>query len=107
MSNGALGKVLSVGGSYVEAYQVPASGVQFTTCFIYVLNLTGTPATIKVAASSSNTPSDYEHIQGDLSIDANGGTYEFPALILSPGEYVMVYSDVSGLAISVRGMEQT
>lgn len=107
MANGNLGKLVTTGGSYQTLMTVPLSGVQFTTCFIYALNPTGGVASIKIAITNNTTPAQHDHVQGELPLEAGGGSYELPAMICHPGEKIMVYSDVPGVTFSVRGIEQT
>jgi hypothetical protein len=105
--NGNLGKLVSAGGVYEKVYEVPAAGVQFTTCFIYAVNRTAGEVTIRAAISTMNDPAIYDHIQGDLVLEAGGGTYEYPAMICQPGEKIVVYTSDPGVVFNVRGIEQT
>lgn len=105
MSNGLLGKQMTVASSYVTPYTVPASGVQYATIFICAVNTGGSAANINVAVTSSATPVASEVISYP-PLEANGGTFEYPCLIVNPGEKVMVYSDSSNVAVRVHGLEQ-
>ena len=106
MANGNLGKLVSTGGAYQMLSEVPATGVQFATVFINAVNPTSLERNIKIAISTSATPAAYDHIQGLLPLEANGGAYEYPAMIVNPGEKINVWSDEPGVVFSVHGMTQ-
>lgn len=105
MSNGLLGKQMTVASSYVTPYTVPASGTQYATIFVCAVNTGGTAANINVAVTASASPAASEVIAYP-PLEANGGTFEYPCLIINPGEKVMVYSDSNNVAVRVHGLEQ-
>lgn len=107
MANGNIGKLVSAGGVYEKVAELPSSGIQFVTVFINAVNPGPAARSIMIAISSSNTPAAYDHIQGELPLEANGGTYEFPAMICHPGEKIHVWSNQPGVVFSVDGVMQT
>jgi len=106
MANGKLGKQLSVANSFVTAYTVPASGVQFATVFICAVNTGAEDAVVNIGITTAATPSAGEYLAYGIPLDANGGNYEYPCLICQPGEKIMVYSNKAGVAVRVHGLEQ-
>lgn len=106
MSYGNLGKLTAAGGTFEVLATIP-NGIQFATVFIYALNPTVSNKNIKIAVGTGASPAATDHIQGELPLEANGGTYEFPALIVHPNEKIFVSSNQPGVVFNVRGITQT
>lgn len=106
MSNGLLGKAMSVAGSQVQGYAAPA-GIQFATININCLNTDPVnEANVSIAITTSGAPSAADYIDKASIIPANGGVLERNCIIVSPNEKVYVKSDNSLVAIRVSGLEQ-
>lgn len=106
MANGLLGKQLSQAGQFVTVYTVPATGVQFATVNINILNKAGTIANVDVAITDQNTPSDVDFIAFQDELAATGGSVGHTYLPLSPGEKVMVRSNNALTVTRVHGLEK-
>lgn len=107
MANGRLGVGVSVAGSNVQIYQVPASGVLFSTISINIVNKGTVSGKARVALALNSTPDLADYIEFDTDIAENGGVLERSCKLLSPGERVIVYSDSNDLSIRVEGLEKT
>lgn len=107
MAAGLLGKQLTNAGSYTTVYTVPASGVQFATVFINAVNTGTADAKINVGVTTASTPGAGEFLDYQIPLTASGAPYEYPCLVMGPGEKVMVYSNQSTVAVRVHGIEQS
>lgn len=106
MANGLLGKAVSVANQFVQAYQVPATGVEFATVSIHVLNKEASIAQVDIAVGVSATPADVDYVSFKDELVAGGGVVEHNCFIMSPGERVLVRSDNSRTIIRVHGLEK-
>lgn len=97
-------KAVSTTGSYVEIYQVPASGVQYVTGTLTVLNRHTSVAKLKVALAQTGTPGNADMFEDGAEIPANGGKYEYECMILAPGEKVLIQSDNPNCSIRFHGL---
>jgi len=106
MANGLLGKIVTTADTHTAAYTVPATGVQYATVFVCAVNTGAEAATLDVAVTSSATPANSEFVSYAIPLDANGGVYEYPCVILHPSEKLVVRSNKSTVAVRVHGLEQ-
>ena len=106
MANGVLGTGLSSANSNVAIYTVPASGVQFATISLTMVNTGTVPAKVKLAISTSLNPSLDQYIEFGAELAANGGVLERTCIMCSPGEKIVVNANTSDVAVRVFGMEQ-
>lgn len=107
MANGRLGVGVSVAGSDVQIYQVPASGVLFATVSINIVNKGVASGKVRVALSLNATPDLADYIEFDTEIAENGGILERACKLLSPGERVIIHADTNDFSIRVEGLEKT
>ena len=105
MANGVLGKGMSSAGNDLIVYTVPG-GADFATISINLTNLGGVDSVIRVAISSSPTPSPQDYIEYGATIPGNGGILERTCMVLSPNENVIVFADSSDIAVRVFGLEK-
>jgi hypothetical protein len=106
MANGLLGKAVSVANQFVQAYQVPAAGVEFATVSIHVLNKDTAIGRVDIAVGPTDTPEDVDFISFKDELVAEGGVVEHNCFLLSPGERVLVRSDNAQTIIRVHGLEK-
>ena len=106
MANGLLGKAVSVANQFVQAYQVPATGVEFATVSIHVLNKDTAIGRVDIAVGPTDTPGDVDFISFKDELVAEGGVVEHNCFLLSPGERVLVRSDNAQTVIRVHGLEK-
>ena len=104
MANGILGKSVTTAGQFTQLYQAP-SNVQYTVVNLYAVNMADTEATVSFAISLSAQPAQADYVEYTVKIPAKGGTLERTALVISANERVLVTSDNSSVAASVRGLE--
>tara|TARA_B100000131_G_scaffold201600_1_gene193676 strand:- start:319 stop:639 length:321 start_codon:yes stop_codon:yes gene_type:complete len=105
MASGILGQSNLSGGSNTTVYTVPSS--THAVVNINVVNRSSSGArTIRVALSSSGSPSSHEYIEYDVSVPKNA-VLERTAISLNAGKNVVVYSSGSDVSAAVYGIEQT
>lgn len=105
--NGLQGKQLTVANQYVEVAVMPdATEVSYGTMSIMAVNLdVNTDATIRVAlTTNAGNPAALDHIEHGAQIPSAGGKYREECILVSPGERVLVWSDVSGVPIRVAAV---
>jgi hypothetical protein len=105
MSNGLLGKSLSIAGEFVKVYQVPV-GVDFATVTAAIINTGSSIAIVDTAISSSTIPGQIDHIGWNDEITADGGSLEYTCYLMSPGESLFVRADSSQVIIRAYGLEK-
>ena len=105
MSDGVLGKAMTVAGQNTTVYTVP-SDARFSTASICLVNLDTTEATVRVSIGTSATPGDTDFIEYDAKLPPNGGILERSCVVCSPNENVIVKSNNSRVACRVYGLEQ-
>ena len=106
MANGLLGKVVTTADTHTAVYTVPATGIQFATVFVCAVNTGAEAATLDVAVSTDASPANSEYVSYAIPLDANGGVYEYPCIILHPGEKLFARSNKSTVVVRVHGLEQ-
>jgi hypothetical protein len=105
MSNGLLGKVVSVDSVITPVYTVPAN-VQFSTVSIRLLNTATTDASVDVFVSTSANPSLVDKIESGVIIPMNSGVYEETCFLMSPGETLSFKANNSLVVARAYGLEQ-
>lgn len=106
MASGKFGSAALTAATLTQLYTGPASGkcATVTVCFVN----TGTmPSAIRLAVSTSATlggvvAGDYVSFGFNL---APGDEYEKTGLVLSNGEYIWAYAQISGVAVRAHGFE--
>ncbi len=102
--SGRLGKVEAGNGSFTTLYAVPSSA-DVATCNVLVSNTNTTSAKITIAISTSTTPAATDYISYNYDIPPNG-VLERTALVLSPGEIVLVSSNSAGMICRAHGYQK-
>ncbi len=105
MSNGVLGKSMSSAGSDVIVYTAPGA-VEFSTVSINLCNLGPADAGVRIAITTSPTPSPQDYIEYGSIIPGNGGILERTCMVISPNENVIVFADSADISIRVFGLEK-
>lgn len=108
MTNGLLGKNISQAGQFVTIYEVPATGVEFATVSIHVLNKDANIGVVDVAICGTGVtvPTDTDYISFKDELVAEGGVVEHNCFLVSPGEKIMVRSNNSQTVTRVHGLEK-
>jgi hypothetical protein len=106
MANGLLGKAMSVANSWVPVYEVPVAGVVFSTVSYNVVNMDTVDIFLKMAITTSNSPSPADFVDFNAVIPSNGGIVERNCLVLSPGEKMFFQVSSGNAAIRVYGLEK-
>lgn len=106
MANGLLGKAMAIANNYVKVYEVPSTGVAFSTASYNALNMDTTDVFLKVAITTSETPSPADFVDFNAKIPLNGGIVERSCMVLSPGEKMFFHASSSNVAIRVFGLEK-
>lgn len=104
MASGRLAAVdVTAATTNTTIYTVPAG--KLASFNINLLNRTATTAVVRIALSSSATPTSGEYIEFDSVIPANG-ILERTGLALDAAKFVVVYSSVASLSAVVWGIEE-
>jgi hypothetical protein len=99
MASGILGQTnITAQATWTSAYTVPAG--KLGTCNIAICNRALTSAVIRIALSTSTSPTDAEFIEYDIFL-AKNDVYERGGLVLDAGKKVVVYITSASPAISV------
>lgn len=107
MSNGLLGKAVSVANDWVVLYTAPADTViEFATVNMHILNKDGSIANVDLAITDAATPAEVDYIGFKDELVAQGGAVEYNCFVLSPGEKVMLRSDNAATIGRVHGLEK-
>ena len=105
MSNGLLGKALSIAGDNVTVYTVPPT-VEFATVTLLVVNTGSVLAKVDSYITADPTPSAIDTIGTQDELTANGGSLEYSCLVMGPGEKLIVKADNAECVIRVHGLEK-
>jgi hypothetical protein len=104
MATGRLGAFDLAATTLTTVYTCPVD--TFTVCNVNLCNRTASAITVRVAVATTNTPTDSEYIEYDVSIGSNG-VLERAALVLDSGKRVVVYASAVGVAAVCYGIETT
>ena len=102
MASGILGQSAPAATTNTTVYTVPASTMAVVN--ISVVNRGGSAATVKLALSSSGTPSDDEWIEFNTSI-ASTSVLERTGVVLQATKNVVVHASSADTSVSVYGLE--
>ena len=102
MASGILGQSAPTATTNTTVYTVPSATT--ATFSFNVCNRGGSAITARVAIASSDTPSDSEWVEYDVSIPANG-VLERTGFVAQAAERVVVYVSAATASISVYGYE--
>ena len=105
MSNGLLGKAMSIAGNNVTVYTVPG-GVEFATVTVMVINTGSEIAKVNSYVTADPAPANIDLIGIQDELTPNGGTLEYSCLVMGPGEKVMINADNGDCVIRVHGLEK-
>lgn len=102
MATGRLGAADLAAATNTTLYTVPAS--TFSVVSVNIVNRGGTAITVRIAISSSATPTDAEYIEYDTSLSAKG-VLERTGLVLDAGKLLVVRSSAVNTNAVVYGIE--
>ena len=103
MATGILGQSAPAAVTNTAIYTVPAG--KTAVCNISVVNLSGSPITIRLALAAASSPTSSEYIEYDTLVPPSG-VLERGGLVLNAGKLVVAYASASGASISVYGYEE-
>lgn len=107
MSRVAIGnQSQAVANSFVTVYEVPAT-VDYASVSVNIANFGTAKANVKVFISMVDSPPNAAIVEPNAQLDANGGVLLRSYDIIRTGEKLVVYSDVSDVAIRVSGIGET
>jgi len=104
MAFGRFGVVATVANTDTTTYTVPAN-CSYAEVNIDILNNDPLDASLKVALSTSTTPTATEYIEDGAVVPSSGGILSRTGLVLSPGENVVVNSSLTGTIVRISGKE--
>jgi pyruvate dehydrogenase complex dehydrogenase (E1) component len=103
MASGRLGTPADLSAATLTTiYTVPADNFAVTS--INILNRGASAATVRLALAATDTPTNAEYIEYDVSIPAKA-VLERTGLALAAGQKLVVYSDVTSVSVVAYGIE--
>ena len=105
MSNGLLGKAMSITGNNVTVYTVPGTA-EFATVTVMVINTGSEIAKVNSYVTADASPANIDLIGIQDELSPNGGTLEYSCLVLAPGEKIIINADSAECVIRVHGLEK-
>lgn len=106
MQAGNLGTATLAPNTYTTLYTAPAEGINSVAININAVNRDAvTTAKVRLALGTNATPLASEFFEYDAQVPA-GGILERSAIVLSPGEKVIAYTDGNNITVRVHGYEE-
>ena len=102
MPTGRLGTADLVAATLTSVYTVPAGF--FTVATVSVTNRTNNPISVRLAISTTGTPSNAEYIEWDTEI-AGRGVLERTGLVMDAGKQIVVRSSAASVSVMAFGIE--
>lgn len=102
MATGRLGVAAIPATTLTTVYTVPAGN--YTVFNVSVTNRNTSSVKIRMAMSSSATPSAEEYLEYDTTIIGNG-VFERTGLVAHAGLNIVIYSDTANVGCTVYGIE--
>ena len=102
MATGRLGVVDLTAGVNATAYTVPSGN--YTICNVSFTNRATAACNIRLAMSSTGSPTNPEWIEYDTVLVGNG-VFERTGLVMQPGLNIVVYSSAATVGVTVYGIE--
>lgn len=104
MAYGKLASAVLAAATPNTVYTVGANCL-YAEVNINIVNSAGSDSALSIALTSAATPAAGDYIENGVVVPANGGTMENTGLILSPGEKIVVQSNISGPVVRISGKE--
>lgn len=105
MASGILGQAAPSATTNTTVYTVPASTVSVVNVSLTNRSTTAT-ADVRIALSSSGSPTTSEYIEYDATIPTRG-VLERSGIVMDAGKSVVVYCSNANVSVSVYGLEKT
>lgn len=106
MAAGRFGTSVLAANTAAVVYTAPLTSY-FSEVDISVLNPATTDAVLEVALSTTDTAAEADYIEKGAIAFKAGGVIVRSGVKLSPGERVIVKSNVAGVVVRVAGVEKT
>ena len=101
--SGTLANGLLAANTKVQAHRIPTTGIKYAAVSVMVLNTEAAVANVKIYISATATPAKKDMV--DIAkLSANGGKVTVNCNCLSPGDYIVIESDINGLVYRVEGV---
>lgn len=105
MASGILGQVgLSTASTNHTVYTVPASILAVAN--VNIVNRSASSATVRLAISTTDTPSDAEYLEYDASLDAQG-VLERTGIVIDASKNIVAYASTTAVSVAVYGIEES
>ena len=103
MASGRLGTPADLDAATLTTiYTVPAEN--FAVASINILNRGASAVTVRLALAATDTPTNAEYIEYDISIPSKA-VLERTGLALAAGQKLVVYSDATDVSVVAYGIE--
>ena len=103
MASGRLGTPADLdAATLTTVYTVPADN--FAVASINILNRGASAASVRLALAATDTPTNAEYIEFDVSVPAKA-VLERTGLVLAAGQKLVVFSDVTSVSVVAYGIE--
>ncbi len=105
MASGILGQVgISTISTNHTIYTVPASTLAVTN--INIVNRSAEAATVRLAISASDTPTNAEYIEYEAALSAQG-VLERTGIVINSSKNVVAYASTIDVSVAVYGIEES
>lgn len=104
MASGILGQQALNATTNTTVYTTPADTVAYAN--VNVVNINSTPVSVRLALSTTGTPTSAEYVEYDALIDGYG-VLERTGIVLNATKRVVAYSDTANVSVSVYGVEES
>jgi hypothetical protein len=102
--NGKLGQAEAGTSSFVTLYAAPAT-LDHAVANVLVCNTNNTEVQVRIAVAMTLAPNTADFIEYDYPLPARGHL-ERTALVLSPGENILIYASAPGVVCRAHGFEK-
>jgi hypothetical protein len=102
MATGRLGAANISATTNTTIYTVPVD--TFAVASLSIANRNASVATVRIALSASDTPTDAEYLEYNSIIQGNGA-FERTGIVMDAGKKLVVYSSLASVSVVAYGIE--